>query len=382
MLGTEHEWQKANRLKQHGVEYNPPEGYDKRGVPIKKEAAVKEAAKEAAKAEEKAPTPTPAPQIQRGILPPNVAAPGAGGPSGGGNPAAFGPNMDVGNVKDAYAQRQEMLKQAGVNPEGGDRFNKLMGLYEQREAGSAEQNKQDTFLRMAQSFAKAGSTFKPGGAAQSFLEEAGNFAGGEAQARKAQAAASLENVKAMAALEEGRRKEKIGDIDSAEKYYQTAEGHMIQRNNALTQANATIEAAKIHAAATRSAAHRPYEREQIAKNLMAENPKLTYEQAVQKASQVMSSADETAASANYRAGLTAYQKWEDSLPYNPEARALMKLAKNGDAKAQQQLETMRVAKKAEIFGNMNAGGGGGAPAVGGGGNLVQNKDGSFNYVPR
>ena len=383
MLGTEHEWQKANRLKQHGVEYNPPEGYDKQGVPIKKEAAVKEAAKEAAKAEEKAAAPAPATQIQRGILPPNAAAPGAGGPGGGGNPAAFGPNMDVGNVKDAYNQRQEMLKQAGVNPEGGDRFNKLMGLYEQREAGSQDANKQDMFLRMAQSFAKAGSTFKPGGAPQAFLEEAGNFAGGEAAARRAQQAAQLENVKAMAALEEGRRKEKIGDIDSAEKYYQTAEAHMIQRNNALTSANATIKAAEIQAAAARAGHNRPPERLQLAERYMAENPKLTFEQAIDKASKAMSSADETAAAANYREGIKAYQKWEDSLPYNPEARVLMKLAKNGDAKAQQQLETMRVAKKAELFGNINAGGGGGAPAGGGGGgNLVQNKDGSFNYVPK
>ena len=156
---------------------------------------------------------------------------------------------------------------------------------------------------------------------------------------------------------------------------------MIQRNNALTSANATIKAAQINAAATRAGQNRPYEREQIAKNLMSENPKLTYEQAIQKASQVMSSADETAAAANYREGLKAYQKWEDSLPFNAEMRVLLKQAKNGDVNAQQQLETLRINKKAELGISSPAGGArAGAPA--GGGNLVQNKDGSFNYVPR
>jgi hypothetical protein len=366
MLGTEHEWQKALRLKQHGVEYNPPEGYDKRGVPIKKEAAVKEAAKEESKAAE-----TPAPQVQKGIVP-SSGAPGAGSGDGYIN-TPFGPQMQTPGLKDTFAQRQALLKEAGVEQGGGERFKNLMGLYEQREAGAGEANKQDMFLRMAQSFAKAGSTFKPGGAAQAFLEEAGNFAGGEAQARKANAAAALENTKAMAALEEGRRKEAIGDVDSAEKFYQTAESHMIQRNNALTQANATIKAAEIHAAATRSAAHRPYEREQIAKGLMAQDPKLTYKQAVQEATSLMTTSDETKAmdlkkSAAIEAGKliapggAMYKQFRDLQKQSPEA-------------AQQFYGQL-------IQNQYNSMTSGGALAVGGGGNLVQNKDGSFNYVPR
>lgn len=314
--------------------------------------------------------PPPPAVVQKGIVNPNAAAPGAGKSDEYIN-TPFGPQMQSPSVKDIYGQRQALLKDAGVEQGGGERFKKLMGLYEQREAGSEAANKQDMFLRMAQSFAKAGSTFKPGGGTQAFLEEAGNFAGGEATAKKAQQAAQLENVKAMAALEEGRRKEAIGDVDSAEKFYQTAEAHMIQRNNALTSANATIKAAQIKAAAERAGQNRPYERVQIAKDLMTADPKLTYEQAVQKASNLMSSVDETVTGANYRAGVKAYQEWEDSLPYNPEMRVLMKLAKNGDVKAQQQLETLRVNKKAEL-----------GISASGGGNLVQNKNGSFNYVPR
>jgi hypothetical protein len=321
--------------------------------------------------------PSPAP-VQKGIVNPNAAASASGpGKSDEYINTPFGPQMQSPSVKDVYGQRQALLKDAGIEQGGGERFKKLMGLYEQREAGAEAANKQDMFLRMAQSFAKAGSTFKPGGGTQAFLEEAGNFAGGEAAAKKAQQAAQLENVKAMAALEEGRRKEAIGDVDSAEKFYQTAEAHMIQRNNALTSANATIKAAQINAAATRAGQNRPPERLQIAKDLMAADPKLTFEQAVQKASNLMSSADETAIAANYREGVKAYQKWEDSLPYNPEMRVLMKQAKNGDVKAQQQLETLRINKKAELGISSPAGG-----ASAGGGNLVQNKDGSFNYVPR
>lgn len=373
MLGTEHEWQKALRLKQHGVEYNPPEGYDKRGIPVKKEAAVKEAAKEEVKAAETkaAPTTTPAP-VQKGIVP---AGPTGGGGAGGNSyiNTPFGPQMQSPSLKDIYGQRQDLLRQAGVEQGGGERFKNLMGLYEQREAGAAEANKQDMFLRMAQSFAKAGSQFRPGGAAQSFLEEAGNFAGGEAAARKAQEAAKLENVKAMAALEEGRRKEAIGDVDAAEKFYQTAESHMIQRNNALTQANATIEAAKIHAAATRASAQRPYEREQIARNLMAADPKLGYEQAIQKATQLISTADESKLMDLKKAA--AIEAGKLIAPGGAMYRQFRDLQKQSPQAAQDFYNQL-------IQTQYNSMSGAGAPAVGGGGSLVQNKDGSFNYVPR
>lgn len=312
----------------------------------------------------------PAPQVQKGIVP-SAGAPAASKSDEYIN-TPFGPQMQSPSVKDVYGQRQALLKDAGIEQGGGERFKKLMGLYEQREAGAEAANKQDMFLRMAQSFAKAGSTFKPGGGTQAFLEEAGNFAGGEATAKKAQQAAQLENVKAMAALEEGRRKEAIGDVDAAEKFYQTAEAHMIQRNNALTSANATIKAAQINAAATRASAQRPYERMQLAKELMTADPKLSLEQAVQKASTLMSTTDEAKSMDLKKAavmeagkliapGGAMYKQFRDLQKQNPEA-------------AQQFYGQL-------IQNQYNAmAGSGGAPA--GGGNLVQNKDGSFNYVPR
>lgn len=123
--------------------------------------------------------------VQKGIVKPNAAASAAGpGKSDEYINSPFGPQMQSPSIKDIYGQRQALLKDAGIEQGGGERFKKLMGLYEQREAGSEAANKQDMFLRMAQSFAKAGSTFKPGGGTQAFLEEAGNFAGGEATAKK------------------------------------------------------------------------------------------------------------------------------------------------------------------------------------------------------
>ena len=319
--------------------------------------------------------PSPAP-VQKGIVNPNAAVSAAGpGKSDEYINSPFGPQMQSPSIKDIYGQRQALLKDAGIEQGGGERFKKLMGLYEQREAGSAAANKQDMFLRMAQSFAKAGSTFKPGGGTQAFLEEAGNFAGGEATAKKAQQAAQLENVKAMAALEEGRRKEAIGDVDSAEKFYQTAEAHMIQRNNALTSANATIKAAQINAAATRASAQRPYERMQLAKELMTADPKLSLEQAVQKASTLMSTADETKTMDIRKAAVTEagkliapggamYKQYRDAQKQNPQVA--------------QDLYNQLIQNQINLMIS------GGAPAGkgGGGGNLVQNKDGSFNYVPR
>lgn len=194
------------------------------------------------------------------------------------------------------------------------------------------------------------------------------------QLKKAQAVAKLENVKAMAALEEGQRKEKIGDVDAAEKFYQTAEAHMIQRNNALTSANATIKAAQIKAAVERAGQNRPYERLQLAEKYMAADPKLTLEQAVQKATLSMTTADETKSMDLKKAavmeagkliapGGAMYKQYRDLQKQNPEA-------------AQQFYGQL-------IQNQYNAmAGSGGAPAGGGGGNLVQNKDGSFNYVPR
>jgi len=58
-LGGETEWQKADRFKRNKIQYEPPEGFDKQGLPIKKEV-------------KPTPVPAPAPVVEQKVEPTKV----------------------------------------------------------------------------------------------------------------------------------------------------------------------------------------------------------------------------------------------------------------------------------------------------------------------
>lgn len=175
---------------------------------------------------------------------------------------------------------------------------------EERQAGLGKQNESDRYLRMAEAFAKFGSTAGPIGKAAS--EALGGFAKGEAAARKDQDKMQLEGMKMQADLEKARRAEERGDLDAAEKFYSSAE----ERKNRLDVAN--------------QAANRQVD---LIERAMKDPAFLETLRATKgldsKAQQV---------------ALVNYTKWESSASLtDPTLRKLTKAAKDGDPKATQAL---------------------------------------------
>jgi hypothetical protein len=117
----------------------------------------------------------------------------------------------------ALTERRKLL---GI-PEKGERSEAFMKALEERQAGLGKQNESDRYLRMAEAFAKFGSTAGPVGKAAS--EALGGFAKGEALARKDQDKMQLEGMKMQADLEKAQRLEARGDLEGAEKLYNSVE---------------------------------------------------------------------------------------------------------------------------------------------------------------
>jgi hypothetical protein len=140
-------------------------------------------------------------------------------PAGPAAPAAAGVKAEAGptGLAAALEQRRKMLGIDGV----GEKNEAFMKALEERQAGLGKQNDSDRYLRMAEAFAKFGSTAGPIGKAAS--DALGGFAKGEAMARKDQDKMQLEGMKMQADLEKARRAEARGDLDAAEKFYNSAE---------------------------------------------------------------------------------------------------------------------------------------------------------------
>jgi hypothetical protein len=120
------------------------------------------------------------------------------------------------------AERRKLLGIDGP----GEKSEAFMKAMEERQAGMGKEREADRYLRMAESFAKFGSTAGPIGKAAS--EALGGFAKGEAAARKEEDKMKLEGMKMQADLEKARRAEERGDLDAAEKFYTSAEDRKVK----------------------------------------------------------------------------------------------------------------------------------------------------------
>jgi hypothetical protein len=120
------------------------------------------------------------------------------------------------------AERRKLLGIDGP----GEKSEAFMKAMEERQAGMGKEREADRYLRMAESFAKFGSTAGPIGKAAS--EALGGFAKGEAAARKDEDKMKLEGMKMQADLEKARRAEERGDLDAAEKFYTSAEDRKVK----------------------------------------------------------------------------------------------------------------------------------------------------------
>ena len=136
------------------------------------------------------------------------------------------------------AERQKLLGVDGP----GEKSQALMKALEERQAGLSGQADSDRYLRMAEAFAKFGSTAGPIGVAAS--EALGGFAKGEATARKEQDKMRVEGMKMQSDLEKAQRAEARGDLDAAEKFYNSAEDRKNRIETAQISASAAGQTAR------------------------------------------------------------------------------------------------------------------------------------------
>jgi hypothetical protein len=248
MLGTEHEWQKADRLKRHGVEYNPPAGYDKRGVPVKKETAAKETAKE----EEKAKAPSAGPS--------SGAAPSQayGAPTGGG--VGTGPDSTLGGIL-------ANIRKEGPQGKLGEDF---LNTLDERLAGADKRLSRADKLAQAKAWSEFGSTAAPGGMGQVALKSLGTYAEGYGKALESDEKFRSDVAKQKQDILALRRAEERGDVKLATEL----QDKIADRDN-------RIKTAQIQAAAT-MAGHGASQKADAAKieRLMKENG-MSYKDALQ-----------------------------------------------------------------------------------------------------
>lgn len=223
MLGTEEEWQKALRLKRHGIEYTPKKGFDKEGLPIGSRFSKESKSNIPTAAETAAFTETP--DNKGGANPPpsgDNKGDGAGGKGG----------ESISGLQAYLDQRKKLLGFEGP----GAKSDAFMKALEERQVGMGKEREADRYLRAAEAFAKFGSTAGPmlSGASQAL----GGFAKGEAAARKEEDKMKLEGMKMQSDLEKAQRAEARGDLDAAEKFYNSAQ----DRANRLEVANISASA--------------------------------------------------------------------------------------------------------------------------------------------
>jgi len=233
------------------------------------------------------------------------------------------------------AERKKLLGFEGE----GEKSKALMKALEERAGRMGKEAESDRYLRAAQAFAQFGSTAGPIGKVAS--EALGSFAKGEAGARKEQEKMNLEVTKMQADLEKAQRAEARGDLDAAEKFYNSAK----DRENRLNVANAS--------------ANRQVELIERAMN----DPKFMEALRATKGLD-----DKTQATA-----LTNYTKWEGGAALtDPEYRKLAKAAKDGKPEAVQAFNNYREQKFQEFV--MRASGGSPSKTTGGSGKVINYSD--------
>jgi hypothetical protein len=241
---------------------------------------------------------------------------------------------DTGKSTGLDAVLEDRRRRLGIDGPG-EKNEAFMKALEERQTGLGKQNESDRYLRMAEAFAKFGSTAGPIGATAA--EALGGFAKGEAAARKDQDKMQLEGMKMQADLEKARRAEARGDLDSAEKFYSSAEDRKNRLDVANQSANKQVE---------------------LIERAM-KDPK--FMEALRSTKGLDSRAQQTA--------LVNYTKWESNASLtDPNLRKLIKAAKDGDPKATQAL----IDYKEQVYNQFLTRAGGTSSM--GGGNTQLNKD--------
>jgi hypothetical protein len=291
---------------------------------------------------------------------PAAPAPAAAAPKPEAKPPAAKESTNTAQVKEdkaaakggaSFAKFLSEIKEAGPKGQIGADYEKFL---DERLGKSAERLSRDERMAMAKGFLKFASTPAPGGIMQAAAAGLGEYATGIEGARKAQDTMEAEAQKARVDLDKARRAEERGDVAAAREAYDKYEDRMSR-----------IQAAQISAGAAGQAGR--FDKEAV-ERVMAENPGMKFADALQ----IVKGAGRFESTEVQRAK-AAQEALNKSIPY-------LRLSQSKKPEDQAKAKQIRD----EIFGNFGllAPGGGIGGGQGGGGNLVPNKDGSFNYVPR
>jgi hypothetical protein len=279
------------------------------------------------------------PTVRKAAAPagPSASASGSGSGSGSGSKASSAAGSDASGISGILAN----LRKEGPKGElGSDYLDKLKAL----ESGAGERLSKADRLAMAKGFLKFGSTAAPGGIGQAAIAGLSEYTDQYGKAVESDEKFRMENAKLQADIQNLRRAEERGDVKLASEIRDKIE----DRANRLQTANISASAATSGRA--QDAAY--------VKQLMAQG--MSLEQALQ------------AVKGAGKAESNDIARAKAALAQINEQLLLMK--KDDPARA------TLLAQRDQITRALTSGGS--AQTAGGGGNLVQNKDGSFNYVPK
>jgi hypothetical protein len=171
-----------------------------------------------------------------GVTEPPIVAPAA-------NPAkaVSTTTTDTGKATGLDAIIEDRRRRLGIDGPG-EKSEAFMKALEERQTGMGKERESDRYLRMAEAFAKFGSTAGPIGATAA--EALGGFAKGESAARREDDKFKLEGMKMQADLEKARRAEARGDLEGAEKIYNSIEDRQNRRDIANIGAAASGQTAQ------------------------------------------------------------------------------------------------------------------------------------------
>ena len=254
-----------------------------------------------------------------------------------------GPSKGIRSLEDQLKEQERLMGPNTVN-EG------LNAEIAKRLADLDKQASQDDRAAMRNAFIKFGTEASPGGIGVAALRGIETYGTASDAARKVRENMNLELTKMQADIKKGERAEKRGNLDAASKSFENAENRQLKIAEMQNQ---------LKVAGIQSSRASEFERQYEA---FKANPK-QFEQFKKS----LTSQDDTAR-------LNAYVKADEFIA---KAYPNLMFSKKPEDKAK--LDEIRNSKVAEYLGAISPAQG--APA-GGSGNLVQNKDGSFNYVPR
>jgi hypothetical protein len=286
----------------------------------------------------------PAPTVAAALKPEVKPAPDA--PKTGNQPSKA-PSAQAGEPSDIGSILAGLRKEGPQGELGSGYLDKLKGL----EAGADKRRDKAASLAAAKAFAEFGTVAAPGGLGQAISRGLGTYAGEYGKAVESDEKFRMENAKLQSDIENLRRAEERGDVKLAT----DIQSKIKDRQLKIAEMQNQLKVAGIQASRS-SEFERQYE-------AFKANPK-QFEQFKKS----LTSQDDTAR-------LNALVKADEFI-----SKAYPNLVFSNKPEDKIKLDKIRSDKVAEYLGAISQGAS--AAPAGGSGNLVQNKDGSFNYVPK